>query len=475
MPAQDSSAMPEGSPIPTSTAAPAASEAPVYNDYNVSLTVNPVTRHVQGIERISFKNRSGGPLSTVVMRVYLNAFKKDYNPAPYFPDFADRIFLNGEDYGYMDIVSVSTETVAAGFELDGTVLTIDLPEPLEPEQTTQITVQFDAYVPKIAHRTGANDKAMWCGMFLPVLAVHDGNRWRTDPYYPAGDPFILETANFTVAVTTPPGYSVAGSGLMKEELLEDKKVTTYTAKLVRDFAFAVSDRYKTAETVTDSGINVLLYYYTETLNVDAVLLNAKQGVEYFERTVGAYPFLNGQICIVETDMFVSGVEFAKTVFMDSARLLATQDYYNLVHQLGHQWFYNVVGSDQINEPWLDEGLIMYAQERLGHATEEDYQAKLKNDYEIFLSGGGHALADGVYAYDSWADYYNINYSKAKLMFYALNRLMGDEAFWQCVRQYYQNYPFRIATGADFISVAEQLHGESLTDFFNEWLNGDDLP
>jgi aminopeptidase N len=262
---------------------------------------------------------------------------------------------------------------------------------------------------------------------------------------------------------------------MKEELLEGKKVTTYTAKLTRDFAFAVSDKYKTAEAVTSTGVTVRFYYYTEELNVDAVLEAAKRGIEYYEQTVGTYPFLNGNVCIAETDMFVSGVEFSKIVFMDSARLMQTQDYYNLTHQIGHQWFYNVVGSDQVNEPWLDEGLIMYVQERLGHATEEEYRAKLANDYDIYINTGEHTLADGIGAFENWAGYYNIHYTKAKLMFYALNRLMGDEAFWQCIRQYFQTYSFRIATGADFISTAEQVYGESLTNFFDEWLNGDVIP
>jgi hypothetical protein len=473
MPEQAAEPVATSPPVPEPTAN--AEQVPAYNDYNVALDINPVTRIVHGIQRFNFTNRSGRPLTNVVMRIYLNAFKEDYQPAPYFADFSDRIFLNGIDYGYINILSVSVETREAEFATDGTVLTIQLSEALEPDQTTQINLQFEAYVPKIAHRTGANDNAMWCGMFLPVLAVHDGDRWRTDPYYPAGDPFMLDTANFTVEITTPPEYFVAGCGLMKEELLEDKKVTTYTAKLTRDFAFAVSDKYKTAETVTAAGITVRLYYYTEAIAIDAVLDAAKRSIEYFEQTVGTYPFLNGNICIVETDMFVSGVEFSKIVFMDSARLMQTQDFYNLMHQMGHQWFYNVVGSDQINEPWLDEGLIMYVQERLGHATEEEYLTKLANDYEIYINRGGQALADGIGAYESWADYYNIHYSKAKLMFYALNRLIGDEAFWQCVRQYYQTYSFRIATGADFISTAEQAYGESLTDFFDEWLKGDVLP
>jgi hypothetical protein len=449
-------------------------EVPLYNDYHVSLEIDPETRIVKGIERVRFTNHTGFTLDTVVMRLYLNAFMPSYEPPPFFPRYEDRIFRYGPDYGYMEILHVSMDKDELVYEMDGTVLSIYLDQPLDAEQTVQFLLQFEAYVPKIAHRTGANHHAVWLGMFLPVLSVHDGKSWDVSPYYPAGDPFLLETANYTVLVTTPADYIVAGSGIKKEDMMEDKKVTTFNARMTRDFALAFSKSFSLAETATESGVSVQFYYYSDNLRVDEILSIAKNSMEYFEAKVGAYPY--GHVCIVETDMFVNGMEFSKIVFMDSAYLRQTRNYSSLVHELGHQWFYNVVGNNPITEAWLDEGMTLYIQEGFFHDSLDSFHEKMQNEYYAFKARPGKfIIASELSAFDNWQDYYLTHYTKAKLMLYALNLRMGDDIFWQCVNQYYQAHSFRIATMADFIAIAESVYGERLQGFFAEWLFGDYLP
>jgi hypothetical protein len=453
---------------------PAAHEVPQYNDYHITLEVDPETRTVTGIGRIRFTNHTGVTLENVVLRTFLNAFGYNAEPTPYFERFKDRVFKYGMDYGHMEILHVSMDINELNYVLDGTVLDILLDEPLEAEQTVQFIIQFEAYVPKIGHRTGANDQAMWMGMFLPVLSVHDGQAWDTSPYYPAGEPFLLETAHYTVLVTTPPEYIVAGSGHKKEDMLEDKKLTTFTARMVRDFAFALSPEYAVAETVTESGVDVLFYHYSDGLRVDEILDISKRSMEYFEEKVGAYPY--GQVSIVETDMFVNGMEFSKIVFMDSDYLRQTRDYTSLVHELGHQWFFNVVGNNPITDAWLDEGVTLYIQEGFFHEDGEAFREHMRGEYETFKNRPERwVIAHNLSAFENWRDYYMTHYTKAKLMMYALHLRMGDEAFWQFIGQYYQENAFRIARVADFIAVAEEVHGARLQDFFAEWLFGENVP
>lgn len=460
-------------------AAPAQPEIPPYNDYNVSLEIEPETRTVKGIERIRYTNRSDQVLEEIVVRLYLNAFAETTAVTPYFTEYESRIFIHGKDYGHMNILHVSLENDDLVYRQQGTVLTILLDEPLQPEQTVQIKIQFDAYVPKIAHRTGANDQAMWCGMFLPVLSIYDKDGWHTEPYYPAGDPFILETANYWVEISAPTGYEVAGTGVKQENTLEDKTVTVFTANMTRDFAFALSPAYKIAETVTNSNVDIQFYYYTEALDTESILNTAKSAVEYFEATIGAYPY--GQVCIAETDMFVNGMEFSKILFIDSAYLKRNPPYTSLVHELGHQWFYNVVGSNPITEPWLDEGLTMFEQEGF-FRDENELRTKLRDDYTGYKSvlpmkgdTSKWVIANGLSVYDNWPQYYQVNYVKAKLMVYALRNRIGVENYRQFISEYYKTYSFRMATAEDFIRKAEEISGEDLSDFFDEWLYGETLP
>jgi predicted small lipoprotein YifL len=465
----------DAQPAESEAATHTAPEVPLYNDYHISLDINPETRMITGVERIRYTNHTGIELDNIVLRTYLNAFSEQSTQTlPYFARFRDRIFRHGMDYGYLDILHVSMDKDELAYEAYDTFLDIRLDTPLEIEETVQIVIQFEAYIPKIGHRTGANDHSMWMGMFLPTLAVHNGLGWDDAPYYPAGDPFLLETAHYTVLVTTPPEYTVAGTGHKKEEVMEDTKLTTFSARLVRDFAFAVSPVYRLAEAVTDTGVDIHFYYYSDGLNVDEIMDIIKRSMEYFDARVGAYPY--GQVSVVETDMFTNGMEFAKIVFMDSAYLRQTDNYASLVHEIGHQWFYNVVGNNPITEAWLDEGMTLYVQEAFFHEDDASFHHRLQNEYEAFKRRvEPFIIASDLSAFDNWTDFYLTHYTKAKLMLYALNIEMGDEAFWQLISQYYQAQSFRIAKAADFIALAEEIHGESLQSFFALWLFGEGLP
>jgi hypothetical protein len=453
---------------------PIQQEVPQYNDYHISLEVDTENRVINGIERIRFTNHTGTTLDTIVIRTYLNAFSESASLKPYFPRYEETIFKQGKDYATLDVLYVSTDKDELDFVLDETVLYVFLNTPLEAEETVQLLLQFDAYIPIIGHRTGANEHAMWMGMFVPVLSVHNGTNWDVSPYYPAGDPFLLETAHYTVMVTTPPEYILAGSGTKREVISEDKKVTTFSARMVRDFAFAISPDFNQVSAFTESGVEIRLYYYSDNLRIDEILTIAKNSMEYFNKTVGVYPY--GHVSIVETDMFVNGMEFSKIVFMDSNYLQTTKDYASLVHELGHQWFYNVVGNNPITEAWLDEGMTLYVQEAFFHENEQSFQNKMQNEYNTFKTlNGSWVIGHDLSMFNNWRNYYLTHYSKAKLMLYALHIRMGDEAFWQCIGQYYQTYSFRIAATADFISIAEEVHGMPLCDFFDEWLYGENLP
>ncbi|MCL2707649.1 MAG: M1 family metallopeptidase [Defluviitaleaceae bacterium] len=456
-------------------------EIPLYNEYAVAMEIEPESRTVGGHMRVKYTNRSETALGELVLRVYLNAFKEDEKIKPFFDVFEEKVFALGVDYGFMEIRHVSEDNSELSFELDGTVLTVILDEPLEPDETIQLRIQFEAYVPLIAHRTGANERAIWCGMFLPVLSVFNGSAWDKSPYYPAGDPFFLESANYTVEITAPSEYEIAGTGVKFETMLEDRMVTTFHARMARDFAFALSNEFMVEEAAAESGADVFFYHYSDDLDAKAVVGAAVDAIAFMEDRVGLYPYR--QLTIVETDMFVSGgMEFSTIVFIDSDYLRRTSNYATVVHEVIHQWFYNIVGNNQIEEAWIDEGLTMYLQEEFFYKTEEELRSKMERDHaslklvhDTVEGTANRRISSGIAGYTGWSDYHRIKYTKPKLMLYALRRIIGDDGFTRLLWDFFNIYSFRVATGNDFISVAEEVHGESLKSFFNEWLNGAFLP
>ena len=448
-------------------------DIPSRDHYDISLTIDPATQTItSGISRITFTNRTGGELYEILLRVPLNAFSQGARHS--LPEVERNVFRHGRDYGVMYIRHVTIDDEDMDFTLEGTVLTLEMDEPLLPDATVQLVLQFEAYVPMIAHRIGGNEYAMWFGMFLPVLAVYGAEGWVVPDYYPVGDPFVLEMADFVVELITPADYIVAGTGV-KSGMTPDEdtytRVTTFTASSTRDFSFALSPHFK-QEWISTEGGDIHLYYFTEGLPVDDILDSARVSMEYFSYLVGHYPF--DHIRIVETEIFREGMAFSNVIFMDT-QALQLPNHAVLAQNLGHQWFFNVVGSDPVAEPWLDRGLVRYLNMRRFYGQPYARLAHIARVYGSISAREDLYLARGLGAFDNWGDYYHTHYAKGMLMFHALNYRMGEELFWELVRQYFQAFYFRIATGADFIRLAEEIYGGSLEDFFEEWFGSGAVP
>lgn len=442
------------------------------------MDIEPESRSVTGIEKIKYYNNTNTELEYIYVNLPLNAFAKDCSYTPYFKSMAAKIFENGNDYSYFNVESVAVNKESAEFNVYDNILRINLNDPLKINAESEITLQFEARIPFINHRTGANDYAMWFGNFLPHLAVYDSNGWNISPYYPAGDPFYTEIANYNVTVHTPENYIVAGTGVENIVRNDDSTITTtLTTKLTRDFAFAVSDKYQKESITTESGVEISFYYYSDSLNPTAILELAEKSINYFSNKVASYAYT--QLDIFETGLFISGgMEYPQVVFMDSTYLKNNPTPKSLIHEIGHQWFYNVIGNNQITNAWIDEGLTMVVQEGVLSSPEEIF-AQMQTDYEFLQlrlpNIDNKGLDSDLSVYKSWSDYYNIQYTRGKLMIYSLNLLMGDEMFDQFIKEFYSTYAYKVADKNGFISLAEKIYGESLEEFFTAWFDNYELP
>ncbi len=446
-------------------------------EYVINLDVDPKTRIVTGIQKVKFTNVQSKSLYKVYFNLYLNAFKKDSKIVPYFDKFKDKIFENGIDYGYIEIQSVSNNNEETTFNVYGTTLEIDLTEPLVFEETTEITLQFEAYIPLINENTGANSKAMWFGNFLPTLSVYDKDGFNIYPNYPAGDSFYTEIANYSVNVTVPNGYDVCGTGISTITELEDKTTTSFTAHFVRDFAFAISKYYKKMSYTGKSDVEINMYYYSNFKDVQHFLELAEKSLNYYSQKIGNYPYQ--KLDIIECELsFPSGMEYPQVIFMDSSYLQNERSQLTLVHEVCHQWFYNIIGNNQVNEAWIDEGFCSLLAEYILNDEGKIYQ-KLKGEYDTLSekleSLENKTLLDDISVYKSWSDYYNVQYLRSKLMLYSLKIKMGDEKFEDFLKKFYTNYAFKIASKNDIISIASEVYGSDLTSFFKKWIEDNKMP
>ena len=461
----------EASATPTPTPMP-VKESTRYNVYNITANIAPDTRTVTGVEKVSYKNRTGMELEQIYFNLYLNAFNRTADTKPYFEVFETIIFPNGKDYGYINITDAMINNEGAVFNVKDTVLTITLPEPLAPDAEMEITVVFDAYIPQMHHRTGANDAVMWMGNVFPILALYDANGWHKNPYYPAGDPFYANIANYDVKITTPAGYAVVATG---EEVSSDSggvRTTTVSAKLVRDFAFAVSTGYQVNTQKTSSGVYVNLYHYTDMPEAEELLDTAVRTLEAYSARIGSYPYASFDLVEVGQLPTISGTEYPGITFIDASYFTSETKRQNLSTEIAHQWFYNIIGSNQIKEAWLDEGLAEYVSQSFLYTAEELTQS-MSAEYELLTALlptlENKTLLQDLSVYKTWNEYKTIQQSRAKLMIYALEQKIGLDAMNAFLKQYYADYAFRLVGKNDFIAAVMNVTEEPLDDFFRGWM------
>lgn len=431
--------------------------------YHHRLTYDPSTDTLQGETGILVWNQASSPTRQVWFHLYLHAFDQGQTP-PVLPQFRKKAYPKGIQHGRMDLslLKVNGQTVASTRE--GSILKVDLNEEWSPNTRLEIKLGWKAKIPEIAHRFGKDEQAVWFGNILPILAVYD-DQWHGNQYEAVGDPFFTEAADFTVEIKTPLDYQVTATGEESEEIREHHKWTRVHSAKVRDFTFAISRSHQVVTAQTSTGKTVNLYF--RKAKVKQVQANLKQAVDmmnFMERQVGPYPY--GELDVFENEMFVTGMEYPGLVFVRSDRLNEPRGYETVVHEIAHQWFYNLVGNNPLEEPWLDEGFATYFQDEFvyGNQLEKYYVGEQQAITQRFPQ----THMGPVYQYRDWSSYWRGNYRKASLMILALKQKIGEEPFQRMVQEYISVYRNQIATGKGLMILAQKHSRADLTPFFKEW-------
>lgn len=439
------------------------SKEPKFPQYDMKLKFDPEHKTLAGTTRIQVWNRADQPTREMNIHLFLNAFGQDKD-LPVLPQFVKKAYPSGVRYGKLEMNKVEVTGQKITYKTVGTRLQIGLQEEWKPREKIEIVLQWTATVPEIYHRVGMKEGAYWFGNALPILAVYN-NKWKVYDYEVVGDPFFSEVADYTVEIITPATYHVFATGDETDMLEQNLRTTRIEAKQVREFAFAVSPNHQVQSAETKDGKKVKIYYrYADESQVKATLKKAVGMLEYMEQRVGAYPY--PEIDIFENEMFITGMEYPGIVFIQSKRLNSPTGDQTVLHEIAHQWFYNIVGNDQISEPWLDEGMATYFTDEFlkKGQLEKYYAAELKS---LNNKNPGLRIQE-VQAYDDWSTYWRGNYRKSSLMIFTVRQKLGEDAFAQFLKDYVKAYQYDIVTTEEFIQFTGQYTNEDLTEFFDEW-------
>ncbi|SFS81742.1 M1 family metallopeptidase [Marininema halotolerans] len=403
-------------------------------------------------------------LDKLVFRLYPNAFRDWKWGTKSRPSAPGWLTVNH--------VRVNGEKVAA--ETKETVLHVPVSKSLAAGKTAQITMDYQLKMPKGGTRLNVYGNTAFLAQWYPMLAVKDAAGWHEEPYTTTGDPFYTQMSDFKVTFHVPQGYHLITSGSDPDG--DSKGPVTIEQSNIRDFAAVISKDYERVQGKSEKGVKVNLWYLKGMEDVSQELHDAAvSAMDFFGKHFGQYPYKEVDVVLGETGYGIAGMEYPGLV--TSVAKVPTQKgdtpAINVVaHELAHQWWYGVVGNDQVKEPWLDEGLTTFSEFLFMHdqmgENERDFLTKVaERSDEVYKTKG----VTSVESLDKYSDpiYALMVYARPAAMMWSLMDKLGREKVMRILSTYYQRYQFRTATTHDFIQTANQVAGEDLTDFFDHWL------
>ncbi|WP_129311395.1 M1 family aminopeptidase [Streptomyces sp. L2] len=413
-----------------------STRTPAAPAYTVSLSSDSAGTVWNGHESASFTNASASPLNEVYLRLWDN--------------------YHGSCSAMPIEVSNVTGGTAGDLSVGCTALRIDLPAPLEQGQSTTIGFDLGITVPSGADRFGHDGAFAFIGNALPVLAVRDGAGWHLDPYTNNGESFYSLAADFHVTLDHPSSLLVPATGTSTDTPgTSGRTVTTATASKVRDFAWAAGPFSKISGT-SPAGVAVNVYSVSgiSSSSAQSMLSTAESAVDAHAARFGAYPY--GELdAVIDNNYWFGGMEYPGFV-LDLVSTTA------LTHEIGHQWWYGIVGDDEYNSPWLDEAFADYSTDlALGKTGGNCWNS-------VSWASGAEKITNSMAYWDAHSSRYStVVYGYGKCALHDLRRLIGDTAMTKLMKDYATAHWYGVSTTAEFKAAAQAATGTDLTSFWTQ--------
>ena len=451
--------------------------------YGIDVVFSPQEGTLHCKQRVYYTNTEENPITNLYFHIYPNAFKYE-DKTVFPPEEMSRAYPDGFWPGFIEFHNIELNEKPTTYTIQGysdDILTIVLDEALEPGQRADVWMEYSVKLPKSPGRFGYWENTFNLGNWYPILCVYDERGWNLEPYYPLGDPFYSDISNYKVSISIPKDYIIVATGeLIGIKEGEDQNIWDFEALKVRDFAWVASDKFITS-TMTIGNTTVYSYYYTQQTGEKALDYGAS-ALRIFNQLFGQYPYKT--LSIVQTDFFIGGMEYPQLVMIDGSLYEEEQnDWLEIVtvHEVAHQWWYGLVGNDQIYDSWLDEALteystIMYFGQRYGQQEEyRKYEELLdKGRYQLFKvyrysEDMNESIHRPLYEFEDWFEYDALVYGKGAIMLHEIRQEMGDENFIKVLKTYFENNKFQNAKPKDFYKVCEDVTGQNWEVFFEQWL------
>lgn len=479
--------------------------------YSIEARLDPDAHTIEGRQRMTWRNRSDQWVGSVYLHLYLNAFSG--TGSTFFTEarekgfgFRSEVSTREGEWGYTRLdrvqqagIDVPWEFVQpdGGPETDRTVVRLDLPEPVAPGAELALEIDFFDQLPRVVARTGWFGSFHLVGQWFPKIGVlelpgergAEALRWNVHEFHLHSE-FYADFGRFDVTIDVPEGVQVGATGVLAAEPVtaDGRTRHRYVQEDVHDFAWMADANF--AEPLIRSWrfpgspeVEVKVMFPPEyAAGAQPVLEATIDSLEFFSKTLGPYPYRSVTAVIPPYNASEAGGMEYPTFFTASGvrdpapgtigRIMLD---FVTVHEFGHGYFYGIVASNEFEEPWLDEGMNEFWDQRMLAARHPDgigltpgWMKALGIDPRFApfdMERLSSRLRDPVDALgqSAWDRYssgtYGTIYSRSATLMRELEARIGSAALERGFKLYYERWKFRHPSSADLREALAEGTGE----------------
>ena len=457
-------------------------------DYKININFDHEKHQFLGDQNLIYYNNSEDTITKVFFHLYFNAFQPgsmmDVRSRS-LPDpdrrVMDRISkLNEDEIGFHEIKKIQQNGKNLKYHVQGTILEVELIDPLLPDESTEFYMEYFSQVPVQIRRSGRNNKegidysmAQW----FPKIAEYDRKGWHAHPYI--AREFYAPWGDFDVSISIDKNYIVAATGILESKVKEKNNyIWNFKAKNVHDFVWAADPDYVHDILKVDSENLELHFYYLETnddmvKNWKRLQQDASNAFKFMNKIFGKYPYTKYSI-IQGGD---GGMEYPMATLITGERsypsLLSVT-----IHEALHSWYQMLIGTNESYLAWMDEGFTSFAQNitqiyLFNDIYKLDLVNPLRRSYERYYNFIKSGLEEPL---STHSDHFSTNqaygvgsYTKGAMFLMQLGYIIGEDILFKGLKRYYNEWKFKHPDEYDFIRIMEKESRMELDWYIDYWI------
>ncbi len=473
--------------------------------YEMAIDMDVKNHQYHGIQHLVYTNNSPDTLDHLFYHLYFNAFQpnsmmdvRSRTLEDADPRVADRIQnLKPEEQGWIKVRSLRLNSKNVSFETNGTILEVPLTEPIPPNATVVLDMDWDAQSPIQIRRSGRDNRegvAYSMAQWYPKLCEYDYQGWHSNPYI--AREFYGVWGDFDVKITIDKKYVVAAGaylqnpetvgfgyeqpGQMVKQPVGDKLTYHFKSENVHDFVWAADPDFTHTKLLAEDGSLMHFFwkkgkgYDTQWEKLPAIMNRARS---IMNAHFGKYPYKEYYF-IQGGD---GGMEYPLATLITGNRPINSLVGV-AVHEQLHSWYQMIMGSNESLYAWMDEGFTSYAENIVENELAKEGLLpgrKYSDNPHVDTYRGYVALAtsEKEEPMTTHADHYQSNYAysldayvKGAVFLSQLEYVIGTENVAKGLLRYFNTWKFKHPNPNDITRVMEKQSGLELDWYKEDWVN-----